>query len=197
MILEGLVTTLNANGSVNISPMGPQIDNEMRSFVLKPYTSSRTYQNLKRCGEGVFHVTDDVLLLAQAAIGQPTPLPALLQPTTIACPYLSDACRWYAFRVRKLDDTEERTRIDVEVVESGRVRDFVGFNRARSAVLEAAILATRVHLLPAEEIFAQFESLQVLVEKTGDEREHEAFQLLADHVRKSLAPKVSKQALDS
>lgn len=189
MILEGLVTTLNADGSVNISPMGPQIDDEMRSLVLKPYKSSRTYQNLKRCGEGVFHVTDDVLLLAQSAIGTPVPLPALSRPTTIACPYLSDACRWHAFRVRKLDDTQERTRIDVDVVESGRVRDFLGFNRARNAVLEAAILATRAHLLPAEEIFAQFETLKVLVEKTGDEREHEAFELLASHVRKSLAPR--------
>ena len=53
--------------------MGPQIgpDPSMKTFELRPYRSSTTYQNLKARGEGVFHVTDDVLLLAQTAIGEP------------------------------------------------------------------------------------------------------------------------------
>lgn len=186
MILEGIVTTLNADGTVNISPMGPRVDASMQSFVLKPYRTSTTYQNLKRHGEGVFHLTDDVLLLAQAAVGKPDPFPPVFPAERIQGMILADACRWYAFRVKSLDDQNERTEIVVDVVDTGRVRDFVGFNRGKNAVLEAAILATRIHLLPAEQIFAQFESLRVLVEKTGGEPEHAAFQFLVDYVRRSL-----------
>ena len=41
----------------------------MARFVLRPFHTSTTYHNLKARGEGVLHVTDDVLLLAQTAIG--------------------------------------------------------------------------------------------------------------------------------
>jgi len=51
------------------------------------------------------------------------------------------------------------------------------------AVVEAAILATRVHLLPAATITADFDRLAVLVQKTGGPREAEAFELLRDYVR--------------
>ena len=69
MILEGIVTTQSPVGLLNIAPMGPKIPSDMNmgTFVLRPYQTSTTYQNLKGHGEGVFHVTDDVLLLAQAA----------------------------------------------------------------------------------------------------------------------------------
>ena len=70
LILEGVVSTLNpgheddVSVDVNISPMGPRVTGAMDSLLLKPYTSSRTYANLKRHGEGVFHVTDDMDLIA-------------------------------------------------------------------------------------------------------------------------------------
>ena len=71
MILEGIVTTLNDDATLNIAPMGPRVDpgTNLARFELRPYRSSTTYHNLKARGEGVFHVTDDVLLLAQTAIG--------------------------------------------------------------------------------------------------------------------------------
>jgi hypothetical protein len=81
-----------------------------------------------------------------------------------------------------MDDREERTTIEVEVVHGARQRDFFGFNRAKHAVVEAAILATRLHLIPAAEIAAEFRRLAILVEKTGGPLEHEAFQILSRHV---------------
>ena len=48
--------------------MGPEVDTPLTGLVLKPYKSSRTYQNLKRTPAGVLHVTDDVELIARAAI---------------------------------------------------------------------------------------------------------------------------------
>ncbi len=186
LILEGLMTTLAADGTVNISPMGPIVDESMQRLQLRPYRTSRTYQNLKRTGEGVFHVTDDVELIAQAAVGQPDPLPAMRPAAAVAGMIIADACRWYAVRVASLDDSQERTEIVVDVVESGTQRDFFGFNRAKFAVVEAAILATRVRFLPSAEILAQLDRLQVLVEKTGGPAEHRAWDFLQQYVKQSL-----------
>ena len=65
-----------------------------------------------------------------------------------------------------------------EVVDSGASSRFFWFNRAKHAVVEAAILATRVHFLPREEILADFARLNVLVEKTGGAQERRAFDFL-------------------
>ena len=183
MILEGIVTTLNADSSANISPMGPLVDAAtMERLVLRPYQTSTTYVNLKRTGEGVFHVTDDVLLLAKAAVGEPEPLPVLIRAEKVNGVILADACRWYAFRVKSIDDSQPRSRIEADVVDRGRIRDFFGFNRAKHAVVEAAILATRVGLLSRDEIAVEFNRLAVIVEKTGGEQERTAFEYLQDYV---------------
>ena len=75
MILEGIVTTLSPEGAVHIAPMGPHVDAGMEHFLLRPFPTSQTYQNLVKHGEGVLHVTDDVLLLARAALGPVEPPP--------------------------------------------------------------------------------------------------------------------------
>jgi hypothetical protein len=189
MILEGIVTTLDGDGRVNIAPMGPQVDEAMQRFVLRPFQTSTTYQNLKRRGEGVLHVTDDVWLLAQAAIGPVEPPPAMLPAERVEGMTLAGTCRWFEFRVTRLDDREERTTIDCGVVHCGRLRDFFGFNRAKHAVVEAAILATRTDFLPINEILADFAKLSVLVQKTGGPTEHCAFRLLLDHVNRAAEQK--------
>lgn len=191
MILEGIITTLNALGTPNISPMGPDVDEPLNHFTLKPYRSSSTYQNLKNNGQGVLHVIDDVELLARAAVKRLDPLPRLQPAAAINGVILSDACRWYAFRVTELDDSEERTRIGCEVVDRGRLRDFFGFNRAKHAVVEAAILATRTAFLPADEIRADFDRLAVIVEKTASDQERRAFHFLRDFIDAEFSAKDS------
>jgi hypothetical protein len=182
MILEGIVTTVAADAAVNIAPMGPRVEHAMERFLLRPFPTSQTYQNLKAHGEGVLHVTDDVLLLAKAAVGRLDPLPSLLPAAKVRGFVLADACRYYEFRVVSMDESEPRVRIDVETVYTGRLRDFFGFNRAKHAVVEAAILATRVAILPHEEITAEFKRLAVIVEKTGGSHEKEAFAFLERHI---------------
>jgi hypothetical protein len=137
---------------------------------------------LKEHGEGVLHVTDDVLVLAQAAIGPIKPPPALVPAQRVRGFVLQDCCRYYEFQVVSLDDREERTRIEASVVQTGRQRDFFGFNRAKHAVLEAAILATRADFLPIDEIESEYRRLALLVDKTGGEQESRAFALLHGHV---------------
>src|SRR5207244_1297830 len=101
-------------------------------------------RNLRYRGEGVFHVTDDVLMLALAAIGPIEPLPPMTHALEVEGYVITGCCRFYEFRVASFDDSGERVRIETEVVNSGRFRDMFGFNRAKHAVVEAAILATRV-----------------------------------------------------
>src|SRR3954451_1452185 len=120
MILEGIVTTISDEGVVNIAPMGPQVDASMERFLLRPFPTSQTYQNLKAHGEGVLHVTDDVLLLARAALGPVEPPPPLFPAARVRGFVLADACRYYEFRVRSLDDSAERVRIEAEIVHTGR-----------------------------------------------------------------------------
>lgn len=190
MILEGIVTTLSVNDALNIAPMGPDVavGTNMDRFVLRPFQTSTTFANLKARGEGVLHVTDDVLLLARTAIGATLePSPITRPADAVAGAILLDACRYYEFRVVELDDHEERTRIVVETVGRGRLRDFFGFNRAKHAVVEAAVLATRTAWLPLEELLVEFRKLDVIVRKTGGPSELAAFRLLDEHLREAAA----------
>ncbi|NIL97132.1 MAG: DUF447 family protein [Planctomycetales bacterium] len=189
MILEGIMTTLDEDGTLNISPMGPIVDPPMQRLLFRPFQTSHTFVNLQRSGEGIFHVTDNVEMLARAAVGQLDPQPPTVPAAAVAGRILSDACRWYAVRVTSVDTSRQRAEIVTRVVDQGRQRDFFGLNRAKHAVVEAAILATRVDLLPAEEIQNDYRRLEVLVEKTGGPAEQRAFKLLAQYVRRSCSAK--------
>ncbi len=191
MILEGIVTTVNEDGSANISPMGPTVDADMRRLILRPYASSTTGANLRRTGQGVLHVTDDVELLARCAVGVLDPPPPMRPAEAVDGWILQDACRWLAFRIQEIDDGAQPSRMTAEVVARGRHRDFFGFNRAKHAVVEAAILATRTDLLPPEHILTDFQRLAVLVEKTGGDQERSAFEFLQQYVQTALAAKTS------
>ena len=88
-----------------------------------------------------------------------------------------------AIRVLAMDESQPRVRIEAEVVHAERLRDFFGFNRAKHAVVEAAILATRTAFLPRAEIEAEYRKLALLVDKTGGRQEKEAFAFLHEHVQ--------------
>lgn len=192
MILEGIVTTVSPAGAVNVAPMGPIVDAAMRRFVLRPFHTAQTYRNLKAHGEGVLHVTDDVLLLAQAALGSVEPPPPLVPARHVRGFVLQDCCRYYEFRVSAIDDREERCRIEVEVIYAERVRDFFGFNRAKHAIIEAAILATRTAFLPLADVLAEYRKLAVIVAKTGGDQEKQAFAFLQTHVEQVARSRVEK-----
>jgi len=179
MILEGIVTTLDPGGTLNVAPMGPKLGPDPRRFLLRPYKTSTTYRNLKAHGEGVLHVTDDVLLLARAAIGI-LPEPPTRPASVVRGRILEATGRHHEFQVVELDDRSDRTSILVESVAQGRQGDLFGLNRAKHAVVEAAIMATRLDFLPIAEVLATYRQLAVLVEKTGGPDERLAFGLLVD-----------------
>ena len=179
MIIESIVTSMAADGTINFAPMGVEWDEP--TLVLKPFLETTTFRNVRETRVAVVNITDDVMLFARAAISSPEYpwVPA----TVVRGAVLEAACSWRELEVVALDDSPPRSRIEARVLHHGFRREFIGFNRARFAVLEAAILATRTHLLPAEEIRAQYARLQVIVDKTAGPREREAMALLTEHVR--------------
>jgi hypothetical protein len=178
-ILETVVTTINPDGSVNCAAMGVEWGEQR--IVIKPYRGTRTLRNLRATEAAVVNLTDDILLFSQAALGDPQP------PTRPAArvegAVLDEACSWREVRVEAVDDGEPRARVSTLVVGGGRGREFLGFNRACHAVLEASILASRARRLPAAEIRDELGRLQVLVDKTAGPREAEAMAYVTRHVR--------------
>jgi len=176
MILEGIVVTTNENGTPNISPMGPMIEDQAVSrFLLRPFQTSTTYKNLKRIGFGVLHVTDDVSIFVDGVLRKFESLPEVFTAEKVDGFVLEDCCRYFEFKVVDLNDSEERTEINCETVFSAERRAFFGFNRAKHAVLEAAILASRVHLIEHDEIAKQMKHLKIIVDKTAGEAESRSF----------------------
>jgi uncharacterized protein len=179
VIVETIVTSMAPDGAINFAPMGVEWSDD--ALVLKPFLETTTFRNVSGSGVAVVNLTDDVMLFAQAAISSPQ-YPAF-PAEVVRGVVLEAACSWRELEVVSVDDTPPRSRLETRVVHRGRRREFIGFNRARHAVLEAAILATRTHLIPAEQIAEEFAKLQVIVDKTAGPREHEAMALLARHVQ--------------
>lgn len=129
----------------------------------------------------VVNLTDDVRVFANAAVSNPQypTFPAAVVSGVV----LADCCSWRELEVRSVDSTPPRARILTAVVHRGAQREFVGFNRARGAVLEAAIYATRIHILSRAFLEAEFARLQVIVDKTAGPQEFEAMARLTDFLR--------------
>ncbi len=185
MILEGLVTTLNSDGTPHLAPMGPRVHADFSRFLLRPFPTSQTYRNLQQHPEGVLHVTDDALLIAKAALGAVEPWPAVRSATDVKGFVLADCCRHYEFVVCSIDASGERVHIEAAVKHVGCHREFWGFNRAKHAVIEAAILATRLHLIPRCEVEAEFKKFRIIIEKTGGPAEHEALIFLETRLQEA------------
>jgi hypothetical protein len=178
-ILETIVATCDPSGAVNFAPMG--IAPEAGRLLLRPFRGAATWENLRITGEGVVNFTDDVLLFARCAVSPHVPphRPA----TRVRGAILADVCHWKEFVVESSDTSEDRARFVARVVAEGRGRDFAGLNRAKHAVLEATILATRLHLLGRERVLEEIARLRPLVEKTAGPEEEKAFGFIQAYVR--------------
>jgi hypothetical protein len=181
VIIETIVTTTDASGVVNIAPMGVEWSGGHEAPVLKPFLETTTYRNLVATRVAVMNLIDDVRVFARAAISNPDypVVPAAVVRGVV----LDAACSWRELVVQTIDSTPPRSRIDTEIVHRGFRREFIGFNRARHAVLETAIYATRVHMLARDFLEALLVRLQVIVDKTAGAAEHEAMALLAHYIR--------------
>lgn len=194
MILESIVTTVGLDGRANIAPLGPIVlpsisAGGLPTFCLRPYDGSRTCGNLLATGKAVIHVSDDVLLLAQTAIGNVDPQGLVCAVQGVGTGYmrLIDCHRWFAIEVTQYGGTPPRHELIAACVAEGVVRPFFGFNRAKHAVIEAAILATRIGLIDADSICQELQRLRIPVDKTAGADERQAFELIESYVNQRLS----------
>jgi hypothetical protein len=183
MILETILSTLNPEGNPNFAPMGVEWGDE--EMIVRPFRHTHTYRYLTDTGYGVVNVTDDVLLFVQSALGdvQLPCFPAHHVPGVVLCA----ACFWRELAaIEEMDSKSQQAKIRCRVVGRGWQRDFLGFNRGRNAVIEAAIVTTRLHLYSVQQVWAQLKNSQEIVQKTGGAREQQAMSELFDWVRRQL-----------
>ena len=186
MIIETIVTTMDATGAVNIAPMGVEWDGGDDPPVLKPFLETTTFRNVTATGVAVVNLVDDVRIFARAAISNPDY--PVVPAVAVRGVCLEAACSWRELTVRSMDSTPPRSRVETTIVHRGFRREFIGFNRARHAVLEAAIYATRVHMLARDFLESELARLQVIVDKTAGSDEQEAMAMLSDYIRSAPAP---------
>jgi hypothetical protein len=178
MIIESVVTTLDAQGQPNFAPMGVTWGES--EILLRPYRETTTFRNLSATGDAVVNIVDEVQYFVKGALFSPVfpSEPARVVKGVV----LVAACSWVELRVRQAETAEPRARFACDIVHRGEKRPFLGYNRARNAVLEATILATRTRILPISEILGEFRRLQVIVDKTAGPAEREAMAELSRFV---------------
>ena len=181
-LIEAVVTTTGPDGVVNCAAMGVRWGEE--ELVFWPFDATRTLRNLRAHGEAVVHLTDDVLLFVQSALGHPRP--AMRPAGAVAGSVIEDANAWREVVVSEItpsDDGLPRSQVRARIVASGTgTRQPLGLCRARHAAVEASILASRLKWLGAEHVRSELDRLQELVDKTAGPRERAAMDYVRRHV---------------
>ena len=180
MIIEGLLCSTQADGSPHVAPMGPVVDEQLTAWTLRPFQSSTTFQLLRAQPTCTFHVLDDVLPIVQAALGYE--LDVAFQPHPQGGWIVASACHWYRLKIVEWDVSRPRSEARAEVLERGVLRPFWGWNRAKHAILEATILATRLHLADRSSILEDLARLAPAVDKTAGDRERRAWELVQHYI---------------
>ena len=82
----------------------------------------------------------------------------------------------------QITEDEQRPRFHCGVVHLAQHAPFRGFNRAQAAVIEAAILVSRLHMLPPDKIESEIAYLEIAVSKTAGPVEQEAWDWLMEKI---------------
>ena len=199
MVIEGVLTTENADGSMHVAPIGPHVNADLSHWTLKPFQSSTTFSNLRASSRAVFHVVDDPLLMAAAVLGLCNTRDKLADFEDILAVdeihqlasaqfkarigwVLDLSCRSFALAVETWDVSNPRAVAVCSLTLQEENRPFWGWNRAKHSILELAILASRVDMLERAEIDEELIRHQMIIEKTSGTREIVAWELLKKHL---------------
>jgi hypothetical protein len=183
MIRETIVTTISADGRVHMAPLGLIADGER--WIVAPFRPSTTLDNLTAVPFAVANHTDDVRVFAGCLTGRrdwPT-----VPGDEVPVPRLAAALSHMELAVDHVSDDAERPRFHCRVLGHRSHAPFAGFNRAQAAVIEAAILVSRLHFLPRQKIEREIEYLATAVKKTAGPAEQEAWDWLLARVQAHFA----------
>lgn len=188
-IRESIITTLHDDGSAHIAPMG--VHETDRGLMLAPFKPSATLHNLLRDKSATINYPDDVRIFAGCLTGRRD---WQTHPTDIIAGIRLHDCLTHAeVTVHTHEDDELRPRFYCEVVHEHMHRPFHGYNRAQFAVIELAILVSRLHMLPANKIDSEIEYLRIGLDKTAGSKELEAWGWLMEAVTEFKNKPIEKQ----
>jgi uncharacterized protein len=191
LIREAIVTTINAQGEPHIAPLGLIAEGD--GWILAPFHPSTTLDNLRQAPFAVANFTDDVRIFAGCLTGRRDwPLtPAAL----VAAPRLASTLSHLELVVVEVREHELRPRFLCRVAHQASHAPFQGFNRAQAAVIEGAVLVSRLHLLPRADVEAELARLDIIVGKTAGPPEAEAWTWLKDRAAQVFAASDSEAGL--
>lgn len=179
LIRETIVITADRAGRPHIAPLGLIADGD--GWIIAPFRPSTTLDNLDAVPFATASHTEDVRVFAGCLTGRrdwPT-----VAAETVPVPRLAGALAHLELEVVDVTADDQRPRFRCRVVRLVQHAPFQGFNRAKAAVLEAAILVSRLHMLPRERIARELEYLKSAVDKTGGPEEIEAWSWLVEKVQ--------------
>lgn len=178
MIQETIVTTQDREGRPHIAPMGIHVHRD--EFVILPFRPSTTLDNLLENPYAVLNYCDDVRVFAGCVTGRHDwPLQAA---SKVDVPRLAGALAHTEVGVVRVEDDPTRPKLFCTAIHSATHAPFTGFNRAQFAVLEAAILVSRLQWLPLAKIDAELDYLRIGFAKTAGDREREAWEWLMEAI---------------
>ncbi|MEX2695080.1 DUF447 domain-containing protein [Rhizobium mongolense] len=177
-IRETIVTTVNATGRVHIAPLGIIAQDD--GWVIAPFRPSTTLENLTAVPLAIANYTDDMRIFAGCLTGRREwPLVAVQD-----CPVsrLEAALSHSVLQVVSVTQDEIRPRYFCRIVAEATHAPFTGMNRAKAAVLELAILVSRLHMLPKQKVDSEIAYLSIAIEKTAGADERQAWDWLMERV---------------
>lgn len=178
MIRETIVTTASADGRPHVAPMGATpVDG---GWLLQPFRPSTTLENFLSTGCGCVNFTDDARIFAGCVTKRRPEWPTV-KADLIDSVRLEGALAHHEVRVERVEEGE-RPKLHCSIVHRANHRAFGGLNRAVAAVLEGAVLASRLQMLPPEKIDQEFAYLQIAIDKTAGPHEREAWSWLVEAV---------------
>jgi hypothetical protein len=174
MIREVVVTTISAAGIPHLAPLG-LIESES-GWIVAPFRPSITLDNLRAVPFAVANYTDDVRIFAGCLTGRRdwSLLPAMRVPP----PRLAATLAHAELEVASVREDKLRPRFHCRVIHLENHAPFRGFNRAQAAVVEAAILVTRLSMLPREKVESELDYLRIAIGKTAGPSEQQAWSWL-------------------
>jgi hypothetical protein len=184
MIREVIITTTAAQGAVHIAPMGVHVLDSSEMLVM-PFRPSTTLDNIRATGCAVMNYCDDVRIFAGCLTGR-RDWP-LVGADRVRGKRLAAALGHAELELDRFEDDQTRPRLYCRVVHEANHAPFRGFNRAQFAVLEAAILASRLHMLPWNKIESELDYLRIGLDKCAGPVEREAWDWLMEKVDAHLA----------
>lgn len=179
MIFETIVTTQSSDGRVHIAPMGI-LRHDEEVIELAPFKPSTTLDNVLDTRAAVVNYTDDVRIFAGCVTGRRDW--ATSPAEHVFCARLDQALAHSELTLERIEEDELRPRLFCREVFRASHAPFLGFNRAQAAVIEAAILVSRLRMLPSEKVDAEIAYLTIAVEKTAGSAEREAWDWLLQKI---------------